>query len=90
MALYPGPRATPLLLRDICFLASLPGEFLSLLISSGNHGIGLGITDYRPVLTAVGVSTNAILYTLLILLGRPLIAGIRHSKRHKQSGAGAD
>lgn len=82
---YPGPLVTPSALWEICFFASLPGEFLSLLLSSGNHGIGIGIIDYRPALIAIEIATNAICYALLISFGWRIAARIRTAKQRKHS-----
>lgn len=78
---YPGPGVKTSALYDVCFNASLPGQFASLLFSSGNHGIGLGITDYEPALAVAGVSINAVLYALVISLGWRVVAKVRRSRQ---------
>ena len=73
--LWTGMEKYPLLpnrpkpfVGEVCFWASLPGEIVFLLTSSGNHGVGLGITDNKVGLLSVGMGTNAILYAFFIWL----------------------
>jgi len=62
----PPPGHSLSVLNDVSLMASLPGLFMGLLLSSGNHGIGLGITDNRLVWTTAGIATNALLYGWII------------------------
>jgi hypothetical protein len=55
--------------------------FMSLLFSSGNHGIGVGITDNRSVLFTVGIATNALLYGWLIWFVWRLVTRAPKNKR---------
>lgn len=74
MQTNPATGREPSPLCATCLMASLPGLFISLLFSSGNHGIGVGITDNRIALTTVGIGTNALLYGWLTWLIWGLVA----------------
>lgn len=75
----PAKRGSPI--NTMCLVASLPGLFMSLLFSSGNHGIGIGITENRVALGAIGIATNALLYGWLTWLIWRLVAR-RSLKEH--------